>query len=117
MRPAEEHLAAHPGDFVGAQAVLLSFVLGFPVGVDDPAFAEARTNAEPMVRDDPTITLASFTEADFRGVDVTLAVGSAPNELIAAALPVSAAAGPGPLGQRIAERKRHAGPALGRTGL
>jgi pimeloyl-ACP methyl ester carboxylesterase len=87
MRPINEHLVAHPGDFVGAQAILLSFVLGFPVRVDDPAFAEARTNAEPMVRDDPTITLASFTEADFRDVDVTLAVGSAPNELIAAALP------------------------------
>jgi pimeloyl-ACP methyl ester carboxylesterase len=86
MQPVNDHLVAHPGDFVGAQAVLLSFVLGFPVSVDDPAFAVARANAEPMVRDDPAITLASFTEADFRDVDVTLAVGSAPNELIVAAL-------------------------------
>lgn len=87
MRPVEEHLAAHPGDFVGAQAILLTFVLGFPVTVDDPAFAAARANAEPMVVDDPQLTLATFTADDFADVDVTLAVGSAPNELIAAAVP------------------------------
>ena len=57
MAPVEAHLAAHPGDFVGAQALLLSAVLGFPVSVDDPAFAAARANAEPFVRDEPAITL------------------------------------------------------------
>jgi hypothetical protein len=40
-----------------------------------------------MVRDEPAITLEPFTDTDFRGVTVTLAIGSAPNELIAAAVP------------------------------
>jgi pimeloyl-ACP methyl ester carboxylesterase len=85
LAPVNAHLAEHPGDFVGAQAVLLSFIIGVPVTVDDPAFAATRANAEPMIRDDPTITLQTFGPADFAGVDVSVAVGSAPNELIAAA--------------------------------
>jgi hypothetical protein len=78
MAPAEEHLAAHPGDFVGAQAILLAQILGFPVSLDDPAFAAARANAEPMVRDDPRITLRSFKPSDLAGVDVTIATGGDP---------------------------------------
>lgn len=85
MAPVEAHLAAHPGDFVGAQAILLSVILDTPVAVDDPAFAATRANAESMVRDDPSITLRAFTAAELRGLDVTLAVGTAPNELVAAA--------------------------------
>jgi pimeloyl-ACP methyl ester carboxylesterase len=88
MAPVDAHLAAHPGDFIGAQAVLLSFVVGFPVTVDDPAFAPARANAEPFVRDDPTITLAAIEQEALAAADVTIAVGSAPNELIAAAVDV-----------------------------
>jgi pimeloyl-ACP methyl ester carboxylesterase len=84
MAPVEQHLAEHPGDFVGAQAILLSALVGFPVAVDDPAFAAARAHAEPMVRDDPAITLATFTSADLAGRDVTLAIGSEPNEVVAA---------------------------------
>lgn len=85
MQPISEHLAEHPDDFAGAQALLLSFVLGFPVAADDPAFAAARVNAEPMVLDDPNITLAAVTADELAGRDVTVAVGSEPNELIAAA--------------------------------
>ncbi len=90
MAPVDEYLAAHPGDFVGAQAILLEFVLGFPVAADDPAFADARANAEAMIRDDPAITLATFTAEQFAGRDVTLAIGSSPNELVAGAVAVLA---------------------------
>jgi pimeloyl-ACP methyl ester carboxylesterase len=86
VAPVEEHLAEHPGDYVGAQALLLTSLAGFPVTVDDPAFAAAREHAEPMVRDDPTITLATFTADDLAGRDVTLAIGSEPNEVVAGAV-------------------------------
>jgi pimeloyl-ACP methyl ester carboxylesterase len=86
MAPVDAHLAAHPGDFVGAQAILLSAIVGFPVSVDDPAFAATRANAEPMIRDDPRITLRRFDPGDFDGVDVTIAAGSTPNDLIASAV-------------------------------
>ena len=83
MAPVDAHLASHPGDFAGAQALLLSTVLGFPVSVDDPAFAPARINAEPFVRDEPAITTASFDRAGLASAHVTIAVGSAPNDIIA----------------------------------
>ena len=92
MAPVDAHLAEHPGDFVGAQAILLSAVLGFPVSADDPAFAATRANAEPFVRDEPAITLATPDLGALAGADVTIAVGSAPNELIAAAVDVLATA-------------------------
>jgi pimeloyl-ACP methyl ester carboxylesterase len=90
MAPIEAHLAAHPGDVVGAQALLLSFIVGVPVAVDDPAFAATRANAEPMVRDEPQVTLEPLSAAGLAGRDVTVAVGSAPNEVIAAAVEVLA---------------------------
>lgn len=85
MQPINEYLADHPDDFVGAQAILLSAILGFPVDADDPAFAGTRANAEPMIRDEPSITLASVTADELAGCDITLAIGSEPNDLIAAA--------------------------------
>jgi pimeloyl-ACP methyl ester carboxylesterase len=91
MAPVDAHLAAHPGDFVGAQAILLGAVVGFPVTVDDPAFASARVNAEPFVLDEPAITLAALPPEGFVGRDVTIAVGSAPNEVVAAASEILAA--------------------------
>jgi pimeloyl-ACP methyl ester carboxylesterase len=84
MAPIDQHLVEHPGDFVGAQALLLSFILGYPVTVDDPLFAPARANAEPMVRDDPSIVLRTFTAEELAGLPLTVAVGTAPNEAIAA---------------------------------
>jgi pimeloyl-ACP methyl ester carboxylesterase len=82
MAPVQAYLADHPGDFVGAQAILLSTVVGFPVGVDDPAFAAARANAEPMILDEPSITLARFEPETLTGVDVTIVLGNKPLELI-----------------------------------
>lgn len=88
MAPIDAYLAAHPGDFIGAQALLLTAVVGFPVSVDDPVFAGARANAEPFVRDEPAITLADLDLAALANQDVTIALGSAPNGLIAAAADV-----------------------------
>lgn len=90
MAPVDAHLADHPGDFVGAQAILLSAVVGFPVTVDDPAFAAARANAEPFVRDEPAITITPLDQRALAGSDLTVGVGTAPNELIAAAVDVLA---------------------------
>jgi pimeloyl-ACP methyl ester carboxylesterase len=85
MAPVDAHLAAHPGDYVGAQAILLTAILGFPVSVDDPAFAATRANAEPMIRAEPTITLRPFTPDELAGAPLTIGVGSAPNDVVAAA--------------------------------
>ena len=85
MAPVEAHLVDHPDDFVGAQAILLSAIVGFPVSVDDPAFETARANAEPFIRDEPAITLAALDLDALADRDVTIVVGSAPNDLIAAA--------------------------------
>jgi pimeloyl-ACP methyl ester carboxylesterase len=54
MEPITAYLAHHPGDYVGAQALLLSEIVGFPVSPDDPGFAAARANAEPMIRASPS---------------------------------------------------------------
>jgi pimeloyl-ACP methyl ester carboxylesterase len=82
MAPVDAHLADQPEDFVGAQAILLSAVLGFPVSNNDPAFAATRANAEPMIRDEPAITTRPFTQAELSGVDITIAVGTMPIEPI-----------------------------------
>ena len=82
MASIHAYLAEHPGDFVGAQAMLLSTILGFPVAVDDPAFAATRANAEPMILDEPTITLAGIEPQSLAGVDVTIGLGNAPFELV-----------------------------------
>jgi pimeloyl-ACP methyl ester carboxylesterase len=85
MEPVRAHLAERPGDWVGAQALLLTVIIGVPVSATDPAFAAARANAESMVRDDPQITLRPFTAAELAGAPVTVAVGGEPNDLVAAA--------------------------------
>jgi pimeloyl-ACP methyl ester carboxylesterase len=90
MAPVEAHLAAHPDDYVGAQALLLTAILGTPVTVDDPALVPARANAEPMIRDEPQIPLRPFTADELATRPVTVAVGSAPNEVIALATEVLA---------------------------
>jgi pimeloyl-ACP methyl ester carboxylesterase len=90
MAPIDEHLAAHPGDFEGAQALLLTTIIGAPVSVDDPAFAATRANAEPMIRDEPAITLGTFEQEALADLDVTVAVGSAPIEPIQSAAAVLA---------------------------
>jgi pimeloyl-ACP methyl ester carboxylesterase len=79
VEPIEAHLRANPGDFVGAQAILLSAIIQAPVAVDDPRFAATRVNAEPMVRDDTRIPSHAFSRDELAGLDATIAVGTAPN--------------------------------------
>lgn len=86
MAPIEAHLATHPGDYVGAQAILLTAIVGYPVSVDDPAFSAARANAESMIRGEPAITLRPFPDGELANAPVTVAVGSTPNEAVAAAV-------------------------------
>lgn len=96
--PSNRHLAEHPGDYVGAQAILLSAILGFPVATDDPAFAASRANAESMIRDDPNIMLRRFGQDELSGVDVTVAIGTGPLDFIhAAAERIAAWTGHAPL--------------------
>lgn len=82
MAPIRAHLRDHPDDLVGAQAILLSTIVGFPVVVDDPAFAAARANAAPMILDEPTITLKRFAPETLRQARITIALGNSPLELI-----------------------------------
>lgn len=82
MAPVRAHLDDRPDDFVGAQAILLSMLLGFPVAVGDSAFAAARANAAPMILDEPAITLKRFAPEALRGVPITIALGNSPLELI-----------------------------------
>jgi hypothetical protein len=73
--PIDAHLVARPGAFAGAQAILLSMLVGFPVSADDPAFAATRADAEPMIRGDPTVTLRPFADDDFSRANVTVIIG------------------------------------------
>ena len=78
MTPANRYLKKHPGDYVGAQAILLKLILGVPVSVDDPAFAATRANAEAMIRDEPSIPVFRLRRDDLADVDATVAVGGKP---------------------------------------
>lgn len=55
-----DYLTNRPGDYCGAQTILLAKLHGSPVTVADPEYARVRVNAEPMVRDDLTIALTDF---------------------------------------------------------
>ena len=63
-------------------------VLGCPVTADDPAFSATRVNAEPFVRDEPAIAAAVLDRAALARADITVAVGSSPNDVVAAAVDV-----------------------------
>jgi pimeloyl-ACP methyl ester carboxylesterase len=81
IAPAEEHLAAHPGDWRGAGLVLLDVMSG---GQADPRSAFLR-NAEALVRDDgAVITKASFGPGELPRDKVRVAVGKAADPLHAA---------------------------------
>jgi pimeloyl-ACP methyl ester carboxylesterase len=76
MMPARRHLRRHPGDYVGAQALLLKLILGRPVRVDDPELGATRANAEAMIRDEPGIPTYRFRRRDLAGAEVTVGLGS-----------------------------------------
>jgi pimeloyl-ACP methyl ester carboxylesterase len=84
LPPMTAHLAEHPHDYIGAQAILLSASNDAPVSIDDPDFARVRVNAEAMVLDEPAIARTTFTEG-LRSRPVTVATGDEPSELVRAA--------------------------------
>lgn len=88
MAPVHAYLADYPGDWLGAQEILLSMIAGRPVTSDDPAFAAARANAEPMVRDEPNVTLGRLDPEAVAAMPLTVGLGREPNDVIAAAAEV-----------------------------
>lgn len=84
LLPMTAHLAEHPHDYIGAQAILLSAATNAPVSIDDPDFTRVRVNSEAMVRDEPAIAHTTFTEG-LRSRPVTVATGDGPSELVRAA--------------------------------
>ena len=85
MAPVDAYLAGNPGDWYGAQLVMLT-ALGAQLDLSDPALVAERPYAEPMVRDDPYLTLRRFTRTELARVPVTLAVGTAALGLVRAAV-------------------------------
>ncbi|HWM03707.1 MAG TPA: hypothetical protein VNP92_15345, partial [Actinophytocola sp.] len=85
MAPVDAYLAGNPGDWYGAQLVMLT-ALGTQLDLADPALVDSRPYAEPMVRDDPYLTLRRFTRTELARVPVTLAVGTAALGLVRAAV-------------------------------
>jgi len=79
MVPVRRHLRKHPGDYPGAQAILLKFIPGVPVSVEDPLFAATRANAGAMIRDEPNVPVFQLRRTDLHGVDLTVGVGSKPH--------------------------------------
>ncbi|MEX5295305.1 alpha/beta hydrolase [Kocuria sp. CPCC 205268] len=102
LLPMTAHLAEHPHDFIGAQALLLGAAAGAPVSIDDPDFARVRVNAEAMVLDEPAIAWTTFTDG-LRSCPVTVAIGDEPSEPVRAAAAELARLGERPV-HRVAGR-------------
>ena len=82
MAPAHGHLAAHPGDWVGAYDLMLMAMSSGQTDPGDPIAAAMRGNAESAVRDDAeVITRHRFGAADLEAVRAMVAVGSGAGEL------------------------------------
>jgi pimeloyl-ACP methyl ester carboxylesterase len=76
VAPIDEHLAAHPGDWVGAFHVMLGVISGGQADLSDPAVKLMEANAEAALRDDgPLITARSFRPGELPAGLVTVAVG------------------------------------------
>jgi pimeloyl-ACP methyl ester carboxylesterase len=79
--PLRRHLAARPGDWPGAWAVMLDTLSGGNADHGDPMVVRMRRNAEPAVRDDAErITLRPFGP-ELGAAPVTIAVGAGPDPL------------------------------------
>jgi len=82
VAPMDEHLAAHPGDWVGAFHVMLAVISDGQADLDDPAVKLMEANAEAALRDDgPLITTRSFQAGELPGGLVTVAVSGQANAL------------------------------------
>jgi pimeloyl-ACP methyl ester carboxylesterase len=75
VAPSDEHLAAHPGDWVGAFHVMLGVISGGQADLDDPEVKLMEVNAEAALRDDgPLITARGFRPGELPPGLVTVAV-------------------------------------------
>jgi len=82
MAPAYGHLAAHPGDWLGAYDLMLMAMSNGQSDVRDPIATAMRRNAESAVRDDAeVITRHRFRAAELETVRAVVAVGSGAAEL------------------------------------
>ena len=82
MAPAYAHLAACPGDWVGAYDLMLTSMSNGEADHGDPIAAAMRRNAEAAVRDDASvITRHRFHAAELGVARAVVAVGSGAAEL------------------------------------
>ncbi|GAA0800069.1 alpha/beta fold hydrolase [Spirilliplanes yamanashiensis] len=80
--PIDAHLAAHPGDWVGAFHVALTIISGGEADLTSPAVRRMERNAEAVIRDDsPLITARGFAPGELPPGLVTIATSAAPNPL------------------------------------
>jgi pimeloyl-ACP methyl ester carboxylesterase len=80
--PYQQHLAAHPGDWIGAYHVLLDTLSQGRADHDAPVVKAAERNAEAILRDDgPFLTAHSFAPGELPAGKVTIAVSAEPDPL------------------------------------
>jgi pimeloyl-ACP methyl ester carboxylesterase len=76
MAPLEAHLAAHPGDWVGAYCVFLELTSDGEADLTTPTARRMARNAETMLRDDARIiTRHGFAPGELPPDRVTVAIG------------------------------------------
>ena len=82
MAPIEAHLAAHPDDWAGAYAVMLTVLSEGRADLDSEAVRRQTVNAEAALRDDARIiTLHAFSPGELPADRVTVAVGKGTSPL------------------------------------
>jgi hypothetical protein len=86
VAPIDAHLAAHPGDWVGAFHVMLGVLSQGRADLTAPEVRRMEANAEAVLRDDsPLLTTRSFAPGELPATGlVTVATSEAPDELHAA---------------------------------
>ncbi len=86
VAPIDAHLAAHPGDWVGAFHVMLGVLSQGRADLTAPDVRRAEVNAEAVLRDDsPLITTRAFAPGELPATGlITVATSAAPSELHAA---------------------------------
>jgi hypothetical protein len=82
MAPVYAHLAARPGDWVGAYDLMLTSMSNGESDLGDPIAAAMRRNAEAAVRDDASvITRHRYHATELGAARAVVAVGSGAAEL------------------------------------
>ena len=86
VAPIDAHLAAHPGDWVGAFRVALTVISGGAADLSSPEVRRMERNAEAVIRDDSAlITARGFAPGELPATGlITVATCADPNPLHAA---------------------------------